>query len=139
MRFMVIVHPVSATDWEAGKMPDPAEMAAMGTFNEQLIDAGVMLMGEGLQPSSAGTRITFAGGKPAKVTPGPFSTPEERVGGFWIWQCASQEEAVEWAKKAPMGEGDILEIRKIMESSDFGEEVEQEENKLREKMAKRGA
>lgn len=138
MRFMVIVHPVSAKAYEQGAMPKREELMEMGKFNEKLVDAGVMAMGEGLAPTMHGTRLTFSGGKVTKEQKGPFGTDEERIGGFWIWNCASQEEAVKWARQAPMGEGDILEIRRIMEAEDFGGEVEEQENTLKEKMKRRG-
>jgi hypothetical protein len=135
MRFMVLVHPANK-GYEAGQMPDPELMANMGKFNEELVDAGVMLSAEGLQPSSKGVRVHFAGKGKKNITQGPFRDANELVGGFWIWQVKSKEEALEWAKRAPMEEGDTLELRQVAESSDFGPEIEAQEDKLREKMEK---
>jgi hypothetical protein len=131
MRFMVFVLPGDMKGYEAGKMPEPGMMETMGKYNEELVKAGVMTAGEGIHPSAHGVRVRFSGGKPA-VSQGPFA--DAKVAGFWMWQVKSKEEALDWAKKAPMAEGDILEIRQVFESDDFGPEVAAQENKLREKM-----
>src|SRR4051812_42736021 len=98
MRFMVMVKATRAS--EAGVMPAEQELAAMGRFNEELVKAGVMEVGEGLHPSSKGARILFSG-KDRQVTPGPFPATGELVAGFWLWKCASLEEAIGWAKRCP--------------------------------------
>jgi hypothetical protein len=130
MRFMVIVKANAET--EAGVMPTEAMLASMGNYNEELVRAGVMLSGDGLQPSSKGARLTFAGGK-AIVTDGPFAETKELIAGFWIWQVASKDEAIAWAKKCPMDDGAVLEIRQVFEAEDFGAEFTPE---LREQEAR---
>lgn len=120
MRFMVIVK--ATRDSEAGVLPSTQELAAMGKFNEQLVNAGIMLAGEGLQSSAKGARVAFKNGKPI-VTDGPFSGTSELVAGFWLWQVKSRDEAIEWAKRCPApphGEME-LEIRQVFEVEDFGE------------------
>jgi hypothetical protein len=120
MRFMVMVK--ATADSEAGVMPTEDEFKEMGAFNEQLVKAGVMVSGEGLAPSSRGARIRFSG-KNRTVVDGPFAETKELVAGFWIWNCASMEEAIEWAKRCPnpMRTDSELEIRKIFDADDFGE------------------
>jgi hypothetical protein len=130
MRFMVIVKANAET--EAGVMPTEAMLATMGNYNEELVRAGVMLSGDGLQPSSKGARLTFSGGK-AVVTDGPFAETKELIAGFWIWQVASKDEAIAWAKKCPMDDGAELEIRQVFEAEDFGAEFTPE---LREREAR---
>ena len=134
MRFMIIVKADSHS--EAGEMPSTELLAAMGAYNEELVKAGVMLAGEGLHPTSKGARVRFSG-KERKVIDGPFAETKELVAGYWIWQCASLEEAIEWVKKCPnpqMGDSDI-EIRRIFEAEDFGEaytpELREQEDRLR--------
>jgi hypothetical protein len=120
MRFMVIVKASKAS--EAGTLPSQELLAAMGKFNEELIEAGVMLMGEGLQASSKGARVKFAGEK-RTVTDGPFTETKELVAGFWLWKCASLQEAIEWVKRCPNpmpGEEAEIEIRQVFEAEDFG-------------------
>lgn len=117
MRFIVMVKANKAT--EAGVLPTEQELAAMGKFNDELVKAGVMLAGEGLQPSSKGTRISYAGTK-RTVRDGPFAETKELVAGFWIWQVKSKQEALEWAKRIPFREGEV-EIRQVFETEDFGE------------------
>jgi hypothetical protein len=141
MRFMVMVRATKQS--EQGMLPDEKLLADMGKFNEELVKAGVMLAGEGLQPSSKGARVRFSGNK-RTVIDGPFSETKELIAGFWLWQCKSKEEAIEWVKRAPnpfpVGESEI-EIRQLYEAEDFGEEFTPElraqEEKLREQMAKR--
>jgi hypothetical protein len=128
MRFMVIVK--ANKDSEAGVMPSTELLTQMGEYNEQLVQAGVMLAGDGLHPSSKGVRIRFSG-KNRTVTDGPFAETKELIAGFWIWKCASLEEAIEWLKKAPF-ESDEVEIRQIFEFEDFGDELTPE---LREREA----
>jgi hypothetical protein len=122
MRFMILLK--ADQDTEAGKMPSEKLLADMANYNEELIKAGVMLAGEGLQPTSKGARVHFSGGR-VSVTEGPFAQSGELLAGFWIWKCKSKEEAIEWVKKVPMpmasGEANI-EIRQIFEAEDFGAE-----------------
>jgi hypothetical protein len=118
MRFMVIVK--ADKDTEAGVLPSEQLLADMGRYNEELVKAGIMLAGEGLQPSSKGARIRFSGNK-RTVIDGPFAETKELVAGFWIWQVKSKEEAIEWAKRCPnpTGAEGELEIRQIFEADDF--------------------
>jgi hypothetical protein len=123
---MVIVK--ASKDSEAGKMPSRQLLAEMGKFNEELVKAGVMLAGEGLQPSSKGTRVRFSGSKRA-VIDGPFAETKELIAGFWIWQVKSKEEAIEWVKRCPNpmpGEEAEIEIRQIFEAEDFSAEFTSE-------------
>jgi hypothetical protein len=138
---MVIVK--ANKDSEAGVMPNQQLLADMGNYNEELVKAGIMLAGEGLQPSSKGKRVRFGGGKHT-VTDGPFAETKELIAGFWLWQVRSMDEAVEWLKKAPFGDGEELEIRRVFEADDFGAEFTPElraqEDRLRaeaEKNAKK--
>jgi hypothetical protein len=133
MRFMVIVK--ANKESEAGEMPTTEMLTEMGRYNEELVKAGVMLAGEGLQASSKGARVRFDGDK-RTVIDGPFSETKELVAGFWVWQVNSLKEAIDWLKKAPFKEGEV-EIRQIFESEDFGEEftpeLREQENRMREK------
>jgi len=135
MRFMVIVK--ADKDSEAGVLPSHDLLAEMGKFNEELVKAGVMLAGEGLQASSKGARVKFSGNK-RTVTDGPFTETKELVAGFWLWQVRSKEEAIEWLKRAPFREGEV-EIRQVFEAEDFGAEFTPElraqEERLRKQMA----
>jgi hypothetical protein len=122
MRFMIILKATRST--EAGVMPSTELLEAMGRFNEELVEAGVMLAGEGLQPSSKGARVRFAGDKRI-VVDGPFAETKELVAGFWLWQVKSREEAIEWVKRCPHpmpGEDTEIEIRQVFEAEDFGAE-----------------
>ncbi|WP_326535881.1 YciI family protein [Pseudorhodoferax sp.] len=137
MRFMVIVK--ATADSEAGVMPSEQLMAEMGRFNEELVQAGVMQAGEGLHPSSKGARVRFSG-KDRSVVDGPFAETKELVAGFWIWQCASLQEAIDWAKRCPNpmpGESE-LEIRQVFSAEDFGDaltpELRAQEDRLREQV-----
>ena len=136
MRFMVIVK--ANKDSEAGVLPDQKILAAMGKFNEELVKAGVMLAGEGLQASSKGARVRFEGPKKRTVIDGPFAETKELVAGFWLWQVKSKEEAVEWLKRAPFEEGEV-EIRQVFETEDFGDnmtpEMRAQEDRLRAQTA----
>jgi hypothetical protein len=120
MRFMVQVR--ATRDSEAGMMPSADLVAAMAKFNEAMIKAGVMLAGEGLHPSSKGARVVFAGGAPKVIEP-PFAEPEQLVSGFWIIQVDSLETAIGWMKRAPFGDGQVLEIRRVFEASDFPADI----------------
>ena len=117
MRFMVIVK--ANKDSEAGVMPESKMLEEMGKYNEELVKAGVMLAGEGLQPSSKGARIRFDG-KKRTVIDGPFAETKELIAGFWLWQVKSKEEAIEWLKRAPFRNGEEVEIRQVFEADDFG-------------------
>ena len=135
MRFMVIVK--ATPDTEAGVLPSTEEFAAMGRFNEELVKAGMMLAGEGLQPSSKGARIRYSGGK-TTVTDGPFTEAKELVAGFWLIQAKSKDEVVEWLKRAPFEDAEV-EIRPLYEAEDLGEsftpELREAEEKLRAQAA----
>ena len=138
MRFMVMVK--ATKDSEAGVLPDEKLFAAMGKFNEELAKAGVMLAGEGLQPSSKGARVKFSGTK-RTVIDGPFAETKELIAGFWLWQVNSKEEAIEWLKRCPNpfpGESEI-ELRQVFEPEDFGAEftpeLRQQEERLRAQIA----
>ena len=136
MRFMVIVKANSET--EAGQLPTEQELAEMGAFNEELVKAGVMLAGEGLQPSSKGARIRYDGRNKPTVLDGPFAETKELVAGFWIIETRSKDEAIEWMKRAPFKDGEI-EIRQVFEDEDFGEaftpELREQEARIREQAA----
>jgi hypothetical protein len=136
MRFMVLVK--ATKESEAGVMPSTQLLTDMGQFNEELVKAGVMLAGDGLYPSSKGARVHFSGNK-GTVVDGPFTETKELIAGYWIWQCKSKEEAIEWAKRCPnpagIGKEGELEIRQVFEANDFGAEFtpelrEQEERIL---------
>ncbi len=139
MRFMVVVK--ATKDSEAGVMPSEKLLADMGKYNEELVKAGVMLAGEGLQPSSKGKRVRFSGEK-RTVIDGPFTETKELIAGFWLWQVRSMDEAIEWAKRCPNcfenGESEI-EIRQVFEAEDFGAEftpeLREREERLRAKLA----
>jgi hypothetical protein len=138
MRFIVIVK--ATKDSEAGVMPSENLLAAMGKYNEELVKAGVMLAGEGLQPSSKGKRVKFSGAK-RTVIDGPFTETKELIAGFWLWQVRSLDEAIEWVKRCPNpfeeGESEI-EIRQVFEADDFGAEftpeLREKEERLRKQM-----
>jgi hypothetical protein len=138
MRFMVLVK--ANKESEAGILPDQKILAAMGRYNEELVKAGVMLAGEGLKASKEGMRIKFEGPK-RTVTDGPFAETKELIAGFWIWQCKSKEEAVEWLKRAPFDGGTEIELRPVFEMEDFGAnmtpELREQEEKLRAKIEQR--
>ena len=136
MRVMVMVK--ATRESEAGKMPGTELLAAMGKFNEELVKAGVMLAGEGLQPTSKGKRVKFSGSTPT-VIDGPFVESKELIAGFWLWQVKSMEEAVDWIKRAPFGGGVEIELRRIFETEDFGDamtpEMREQEQRLRAQSA----
>jgi len=121
MRFMIIVK--ATKDSEAGVLPTGELLAAMGKYNEELAKAGILLAGEGLQPSSKGARVRFSGPK-RTVVDGPFAETKELVAGFWLWKVKSKEEAIEWVKRCPnpMPGDSEIEIRQVFEAEDFGEQ-----------------
>ncbi|HYD27890.1 YciI family protein [Brevundimonas sp.] len=135
MKFMLIVK--ANADTEAGVMPTEQELLEMGRFNEELVNAGVMLAGEGLHPSSNGVRIAYDGDR-RTVIDGPFSETKELIAGFWMIQAKSREEAIEWMKRAPFRDGQV-EIRQVFDAADFGEaytpEVAEQEDRLRTAIA----
>jgi len=143
MRFLVMVRATKLS--ESGQMPDdPKIFEDMGKFNEELVNAGVMLAGEGLQPSSKGARIKFSADNKRTVVDGPFPETKELIAGFWLWKCKSKEEAVAWAKRAPSpfpGMECEIEIRQIYELEDFGKELSsaerEREERLRQKISAR--
>jgi hypothetical protein len=130
MRFMVLVKADKAS--EGGVLPDEKMLAEMGKFNEQLVKAGVMLAGEGLQASSKGVRVKFSKGKKT-VIDGPFAETKELIAGFWLWQVRSKEEAIEWLKRAPFEDTEV-EIRQVFEADDFGKEFTPELRKQEERL-----
>ena len=139
MRFLVMVK--ATKESETGVMPSEKLLSEMGKFNEELVKAGVMLAGEGLQPSSKGARVRFSGAK-RTVIDGPFAETKELVAGFWLWQCKSLAEAIEWVKRCPnpmMSESEI-EIRQVFEAADFGAELtpelREQEDRLRAEIEK---
>lgn len=140
MRFMVIVK--ASKESEAGEMPTEKMLTEMGKYNEQLANAGVMLAGEGLHPSSKGVRVRFSGGQ-ATVIDGPFAETKELVAGFWLWKCNSREEAIEWLKKAPFDGGTEVELRQIFEAQDFGDEftpeLREQEDRIRAQIQDKAA
>ena len=133
---MVLVKADKAS--EGGALPDAKLLADMGKFNEELVKAGVMLAGEGLQPSSKGARVKFSKGKKT-VIDGPFAETKELVAGFWLWQVRSKEEAIEWLKRAPFEDTEV-EIRQVFENDDFGEaftpELREQEDRIRAEAAR---
>jgi hypothetical protein len=136
MRFMMLVIPKGYENAKPGTLPEQAAIDAMTTYNESLQKAGILLAMDGLHPPSAGARVTYKAGKPT-VTDGPFAEAKEVLGGYWIIQVKSQEEAIEWAKRAPMGDNEIIEIRQIHEIEDFPpSEAMEREKKLLEKLKK---
>jgi hypothetical protein len=135
MRVMVLVK--ATEDSEKGEYAGhEEEFAAMGKYNEELLKAGIMLAGEGLTPSSQGKRVEFGDEGGTRVIDGPFAEAKELVGGFWIWQVSSMDEAVEWLKRAPFKGGNTVELRRVAEAADFEGQLPQEvldaENRLRE-------
>jgi hypothetical protein len=129
MRFMMQVRADRNT--EAGVLPSKELVAAMGKFNEQMVKAGVLLSADGLQPSSKGARITFSGAK-RTVAQGPFTETKELIAGFWMIQVKSKEDAIEWAKRVPFSDGEVVEIRQVFEASDFPPEILPAEDARRE-------
>ena len=124
MRFMMLVIPKGYETAEPGTMPDAEGVAKMMKYNEELQNAGVLLALDGLHPPSTGARVSFSGGQP-KVSDGPFAEAKEVIGGYWMIQVRSKEEALEWAKRAPMGDNEIIEVRQVQEMSDFPPDVQE--------------
>lgn len=141
MRCMVLVK--ATKESEAGVMPSKQLLTEMGKFNEELVNAGVLLAGEGLHPTFKGARVKFSGTK-RTVIEGPFAETKELIAGYWLWQCHSKEEAIEWAKRCPNpavdGKAGELEIRQVFEAEDFGAaftpELREQENRLRAHVSK---
>ena len=140
MKFMILVK--ADHNSEAGVMPSEQLLAEMGKYNEELVKAGVMQAGEGLHPSSKGVRVRFSGHS-RTVTDGPFAETKELVAGFWLWKCASLQEAISWVKRCPntmQGESEI-EIRQVFEAEDFGEaftpELREQEERLRRQLGEK--
>ena len=135
-RFMVIVK--GDQKYEQGAMPSEQELREMGAFNEELVKAGVMLAGEGLQPSSKGVRIRYDGSRKPTVIDGPFAETKELIAGFWIIETRTRDEAIEWMKRAPFQEGEI-EIRQVFEEDDFGAEFTPELREQEQRIRKQAA
>lgn len=139
MRVMVIVK--ASKESEAGQMPSEQLLREMGNYNEQLVNAGIMLAGEGLHPTSKGKRVRFSGANKT-VIDGPFAETKELIAGYWIWKVKSMDEAVDWLKRAPFDGGTEIEIRPIFEAEDFGKEFTPElraqEDRLRAQMTDKG-
>ena len=123
MRFMMLMIPKGYESAKPGTMPDAAAVAAMMKYNEQLQKAGVLLALDGLHPPSMGARVTFEGGRP-KVTDGPFAEAKEVLGGYWMIQVSSRQEAIEWARRCPASGNEIIEIRQVQEMADIPEDVQ---------------
>lgn len=122
MRIMVIIK--ATQESEAGEMPSTELLAAMGAYNQELVDAGIMRAGDGLHPSSKGKRVRFSGTQ-RTVVDGPFAETKELIAGFWMWEVKSMDEAIEWARRCPnpMPSGGELELRPVFEADDFGEQL----------------
>lgn len=139
MRFMILIK--ASKDSEAGVMPSEQLLKEMGKFNEELVKAGIMLAGEGLQPSSKGARVRFSGSK-RTVIDGPFAETKELIAGFWMWKCKSKQEAIDWVKRCPnpMMEDCEVEIRQVFEAEDFSAEftpeLREQEERLRSRVEK---
>jgi hypothetical protein len=136
MRFMVLVP--GSPQSEAGEMPSTEDLGAMTKYNEELVKAGVMLAGEGLQPTSKGARVRFTG-RERTVIDGPFTEAKELVAGYWVWECGSREEAIEWLKRAPFDGGIEIELRQIFEAEDFGEQLTPELREANERLREQAA
>jgi hypothetical protein len=136
MRFMMLMYPGPKA--ESGAMPDEKLISAMLAYNEELAKAGVLLGLDGLHPTAKGARVRFSGGR-AIVTDGPFAEAKEVIGGYWLIQVASRDEAIAWAKRAPCPDGELIEIRQVFEAADFGPEIAQKEAALVDEIGKRTA
>jgi hypothetical protein len=137
MRFMMLMIPKGYEVAEPGAMPDAEKVAAMMKYNESLQKAGVLLALDGLHPPSMGARISFLGGKP-KVTDGPFSEAKEVLGGYWMIQVKSKEEAIEWASRCPGSENEVIEVRQVQEFEDFPADVQEAASSFAEMKAQAG-
>ncbi len=136
MRFMMLMIPKGYEKAAPSAMPDPKAVAAMIKYNEELQKAGVLLALDGLHPPSAGARVSFSGGKP-RVTDGSFTEAKEVIGGYWMIQATSKEEAIEWASRCPASDNEVIEIRQVFEASEFGPEVARQEAALLDKIGTR--
>ena len=136
MRFMVLVP--GSPESEAGEMPSTELLGEMTKYNEELVKSGVMLAGEGLHPTSRGAKVRFNGGE-RTVIDGPFTEAKELVAGYWVWECSSREEAIEWLKRAPFGGGVEIELREIFEAGDFGEQLTPELREANERLREQTA
>ncbi len=136
MRFMVLVpgNPES----EAGEMPSTEMLGTMTKYNEELVKSGVMLAGEGLHPTSKGAKVRFNGSK-RTVIDGPFTEAKEIVAGYWVWECGSRDEAIEWLKRAPFDDDVEIELRQIFEADDFGEQLTPELREANERLREQSA
>ena len=137
MRFMMLMIPKGYESAKPGTVPDAKAVAAMMKYNESLQKAGVLLALDGLHPPSTGARVSFAGGKP-KVTDGPFAEVKEVVGGYWMIQVKSREEAIEWASRCPGSENEVIEVRQVQEMSDFPADVREAASGFAEMQAQSG-
>jgi hypothetical protein len=137
MRFMMLMIPKGYENAAPGTMPDPAAIAAMGKYNESLQKAGVLLALDGLHPPSTGVRVSFPGGK-ATVTDGPFAEAKEVVGGYWMIQVKSKEEAIQWACRCPASPNEVIEVRQVQEFADFPAEIQEAVAKYSEMQAQIG-
>jgi hypothetical protein len=131
MRFMVLVP--SSPESESGQMPPREALEEMTKYNQQLAEAGVLLAADGLHPTSRGAKVRFEGERPT-VIDGPFTEAKEIVAGYWIWECSSREEALEWLKRAPFGGGIEIELRPIFDTEDFGDELTPELREANERL-----
>jgi hypothetical protein len=136
MRFMVLVP--GSPESEAGEMPSTEILGAMTKYNEELVKSGVMLAGEGLHPTSKGAKVRFNGSE-RSVIDGPFTEAKELVAGYWVWECASRDEAIEWLKRAPFDGGVEIELRQIFEADDFGEQLTSELREANERLREQTA
>ena len=124
MRFMMLIIPKGYEQARPGTVPDPNSVAAMMKYNQSLQKAGVLLMLDGLHPPSMGARVSFSAGKP-KVTEGPFAETKEVIGGYWMIQVKSKQEAIEWASRCPASDNEVIEVRQVQEFTDFPADVEE--------------
>jgi hypothetical protein len=131
MRFMMLMIPKGYEKAEPGAMPDAKSVAAMMKYNEELQKAGVLLALDGLHPPSMGARVSFTGGRPT-VSDGPFADSKEVIGGYWMIQVKSKEEAIEWASRCPASDNEIIEVRQVQEFADFPEDVQKVASRLPE-------
>ena len=134
MRFMMLVK--ASKESEAGALPSKELLAAMGQFNEEMVKAGVMIAGDGLQPSSKGTRVTFSGAK-RTFTDGPFAETRELLAGFWMIDVKSKADALAWAARVPFSDGEVIEVRQVFEAEDFPPEEVAREERLRDELQRR--
>lgn len=137
MRFMMLMIPKGYEKAEPGTMPDAEAVAAMMKYNAALQEAGVLLALDGLHPPSMGARVSFSGGTPT-VTDGPFVETKEVVGGYWMLRVASREEAIEWAKRCPAGDNEVIEVRQVQEMEDFPDDVREAASGFAEMQDKAG-